>query len=131
MDVHEQKVNMATYVAVMAMPPLQTKRIMSHQGRTAGLGRDLSGSVGLSGGLLHCQVHISVHLHQGSATLHSDPYVGMAVVPNSHAAAVQGPGNKLCRWTNQRATLLGKRELQKGSLPGSLMPDHSDDRSSK
>ena len=46
-------------------------------------------------------------------------------------AVMQGPGNKLCRWTNQRATLLGKRELQKGSLPGSLMPDHSDDRSSK
>ena len=39
--------------------------------------------------LLHCQVHISVHLHQGSATLHGDPYLGMAVAPYSRAAAVQ------------------------------------------
>lgn len=31
----------------MAMLPRQVKRIMSHQGKTAGLGRDLSGSVGL------------------------------------------------------------------------------------
>ena len=36
-----------TYVAVTAMLPRQVKRIMSHQGRTAGLGRALSGSVGL------------------------------------------------------------------------------------
>lgn len=41
------------------------------------------------GGLLHCQVHISVHLHQRSATLHSDPYLGVAVASHSHAAAVQ------------------------------------------
>lgn len=36
------------YVAQILIPPLHMKRIMSNQGRTAGLRRDLSGSVGLS-----------------------------------------------------------------------------------
>ena len=46
--------------------------------------------------LLHSELHISVHLDQGPAALHSHPYLCLAVPPHRHAAGVQvGRGRHL------------------------------------
>lgn len=44
----DSMLEIGAYVAAILISPLHMKRIMSNQGRTAGFGRDLSGSVGLS-----------------------------------------------------------------------------------
>ena len=40
-------------------------------------------------GLLHFQVHVSVHLHQSTAALDSDRDLGVSMAPHWDASAVQ------------------------------------------